>query len=172
MKVRFTPLILSFVLGALVAPLAAQAQEAGKVVRVGWLDPFDAAAGLQAPFVRELRELGYVEGRNLRIEVRKADWKPERLPELAAGLAKLNVDLIVAYTDPAILAAKRATNAIPIVMVGSSDPVGAGLVASLGRPGGERDGGERRRSRDRREAARAAQGSKSAGLASHPRTFS
>lgn len=86
--------------------------------------------------MRELRELGYIEGRNLRIEVRKADFKPERLPELAAALAKLNVDLIVAYGDPAILAARRATSTIPIVMVGSSDPVGAGFVASPGRPGG------------------------------------
>lgn len=136
MKGRVVPLILSFVLGALAAPLAAEAQEAGKVFRVGWLDPFDVAAEVQAPFVRELRELGYIEGRNLRIEVRKADWKPERLPELAAALAKLNVDLIVAYGDPAILAARRATSTIPIVMVGSSDPVGAGFVASPGRPGG------------------------------------
>lgn len=136
MKGRVVPLILSFVLGALAAPLAAEAQEAGKVFRVGWLDPFDVAAEVQAPFVRELRELGYIEGRNLRIEVRKADFKPERLPELAAALAKLNVDLIVAYGDPAILAARRATSTIPIVMVGSSDPVGAGFVASPGRPGG------------------------------------
>ena len=136
MKGRFAPLVLSFILGALVAPLPADAQEAGKVFRVGWLDPFDVAAGWQAPFVRELRELGYVEGRNLKFEVRKADWKPERLPELAAALAKLNVDLIVAFGDSAILAARRATSTIPIVMLGSSDPVGTGFVASLGRPGG------------------------------------
>lgn len=136
MKVRSAPLILNLVLGVLAAPLAAEAQEAGKVVRVGWLDPFDVAAEVHAPFVRELRELGYIEGRNLRLEVRKADWKLERLPELAAALAKLNVDLIVAFTDPAILAARRATSTIPIVMLGSSDPVGAGFVASLGRPGG------------------------------------
>ncbi len=133
---RFAPLILSLVLAALAAPRPAEAQEAGKVFRIGWLDPFDVAAGWQATFVRELRELGYIEGRNLRLEVRKADWKPERLSELAAALAKLNVDLIVAFTDPAILAARRATSTIPIVMVGSSDPVGAGFVASLGRPGG------------------------------------
>lgn len=136
MESRIAPFVLSFVLGALAAPFPAEAQEVGKVVRVGWLDPFDVAVAAQAPFVRELRELGYIEGRNLRLEVRKADWKPERLPELAAALAKLNVDLIVAYGDPAILAARRATSTIPIVMLGSSDPVGAGFVASLGRPGG------------------------------------
>ncbi len=136
MEGRFASLVLSFILGALVAPLPAEAQEAGKVVRVGWLDPFDVALAWQAPFVRELRELGYIEGRNLRLEIRKADWKLERLPELAAALANLNVDLIVAFGDPAILAARRATSTIPIVMLGSSDPVGAGFVASLGRPGG------------------------------------
>ena len=141
MKGRFAPLVLSFILGALAAPLPAEAQEAGKVVRVAWLDQFDLAAEWHAPFVRELRELGYVEGRNLRLEVRKADWKLERLPELAAALANLNVDLIVAFGDPAILAARRATSTIPIVMLGSSDPVGAGFVASLGRPGGNVTGG-------------------------------
>jgi len=135
-KGRFAPLVLSFILGALVAPLSAEAQEVGKVFRVGWLDQLDFAAEWHAPFVRELRELGYVEGRNLKFEVRKADWKPERLPELAAALAKLNVDLIVAFGDSAILAARRATSTIPIVMLGSSDPVGTGFVASLGRPGG------------------------------------
>ena len=88
MKVRFAPLILGLVLGTLAVPLAAEAQQAGKVFRVGWLGPFDVAAESQAPFVRELRELGYVQGGNLRLEVRKADRKPERLPELAAALAR------------------------------------------------------------------------------------
>ena len=72
MRGRVVPLVLSLVLGALVAPLPADAQQAGKVVRVGWLDQLDFAAEWHAPFVRELRELGYVEGRNLRLEVRKA----------------------------------------------------------------------------------------------------
>lgn len=128
--------VLVVLFGLLAAPLAAEAQQAERPFRVGWLDAYDAAAEWHAPFVRELRELGYVAGRNLHFEIRKADWKPERLPELAAKLARLKVDLIVALRDPAILAARQATGTIPIVMVGAADPVGAGFVASLGRPGG------------------------------------
>ncbi len=86
--------------------------------------------------MRELRELGYTEGRNLILDVRHGEWQFDRLPALATDLARLKVDVIVALGDPAIQAAKQSTSAIPIVMVGSADPVGLGFVASLGRPGG------------------------------------
>jgi putative ABC transport system substrate-binding protein len=87
-------------------------------------------------FRQGLRELGYVEGRNLTIEYRWAAGKEERLPELAAELVRLKVDIIVASATPTIVAAKRATSTIPIVMAAVGDPVGSGLVASLARPGG------------------------------------
>jgi putative ABC transport system substrate-binding protein len=85
---------------------------------------------------RAFRELGYVEGQNIRLEMRFGDGQPERLPDLAAELVKLNVDLIIAAGDPAIAAARRTTSTIPIVMVAAGDPVGGGWVASLARPGG------------------------------------
>ncbi len=123
-------------LGALAGPLAAGAQPAQKVWHIGWLDFLGVADEFQAPFVRELRELGYMEGRNLVLEARHADWEFDRLPALAVDLVRLKVDLIVALSDPAIGAAMRSTRTIPIVMVGSTDPVGLGFIASLGRPGG------------------------------------
>src|SRR5262249_42327750 len=92
-------------------------------------------AVLQA-FLRKLRELGWIEGRNLVIEYRWADGHVERLPALAAELVRLKVDLIVAPSGPAAQAAKNATSSIPIVMIFPADPVDLGLVASLGRPGG------------------------------------
>ena len=87
-------------------------------------------------FRQELSKLGWIEGKNITIEYRFAEQKPERLPELAADLVRLKVDLIVVTGAPAALAAKRATTTIPIVMTSAGDPVGAGLVASLARPGG------------------------------------
>ena len=87
-------------------------------------------------FRQELSKLGWIEGKNITIEYRFAEQKPERLPELAADLVRLKVDLIVVSGGPTPLAAKRATSTIPIVMTTSADPVGAGLVASLARPGG------------------------------------
>jgi putative tryptophan/tyrosine transport system substrate-binding protein len=83
-----------------------------------------------------LRELGYVEGKNIQLEIRWGEGRLERLPSLAAELVALNVDVIVAATSPAVAAARQATRTIPIVMPLSSDPVGDGLVASLARPGG------------------------------------
>ncbi len=83
-----------------------------------------------------LRKLGYVDGQNIRIEVRSAEGKEERLPALAAELVREKVDVIAAWMTPAVFAAKRATSEIPIVMLGAGDPVGTGLVASLARPGG------------------------------------
>jgi putative tryptophan/tyrosine transport system substrate-binding protein len=119
-------------------PLAAKAQQAGKVYRIGYLSAPTRASvenGLQA-FLRALRELGWVEGRNLIIEYRWAEGNVERLPDLAAELLRLKVDAIVAPAGSAALAAKNATNSIPIIMIFASDPVEMGLVASLRRPGG------------------------------------
>jgi putative ABC transport system substrate-binding protein len=87
-------------------------------------------------FREKLHELGYVEGRNIRLELRSAGGDPERLPELAAELVRQKVDVIVAWQTPVIAAAARATTAIPIVMLGAGDPVGSGFVASLAHPGG------------------------------------
>src|SRR5262250_3294987 len=126
--------------GAAVAwPLAAWAQPVGKVPRIGYLSPGSASPGPLAyhdEFQRGLRELGYIEGRNIVIEYRFADGKFDRLDQLAAELVRLNVDIIVSVVTQASLAAKNATSTIPIVIVSVADPVGAGLVASLARPGG------------------------------------
>jgi putative ABC transport system substrate-binding protein len=125
------------ILALLATPLAAGAQQAEKVYRLGVLGggappPSRAPAGL----IEALRGLGYVEGRNLRVESRYAEGRPELLPNLAAELAQLNVDVIVSFTAPATAAAKAATSTIPIVMSDVGDPVASGLVASLARPGG------------------------------------
>ena len=106
--------------------------------RIGFLDNSTAAgsAGLLEVFWREMGKLGWIEGKNITIEYRFAEQKNERLPELAADLVRLKVDLIVASGRPTPLAAKGATSTIPIVMTSTVDPVGAGLVASLARPGG------------------------------------
>ncbi len=119
------------------APLAAEAQQAAKVARIRFLGAYVAVAGrLEVAFRQGLRDLGYVEGRNLVIEYRGAEGKVERLPALAAELVALEVDVIVAPTTPAALAAKQATRTLPIVFAVSADPVGSGLVTSLARPGG------------------------------------
>ncbi len=93
-------------------------------------------AGLVEVFRQELGKLGWIEGKNIAIEYRFGEQQNERLPELAADLVRLKVDLIVVAGTPSVLAAKKATTTIPIVMVSATDPVGAGLVASLARPGG------------------------------------
>jgi putative tryptophan/tyrosine transport system substrate-binding protein len=132
-------LILTLALGLLLAPLAATAQQPGKVYRVGFL-----SAGFPRPdrdpsvdaFRQGLRELGYVEGQNLVIEYRGAEGRDERLPDLATALVRLPVDVVVAAGPTAIRAAQHATRTIPIVMTGTADPVGDGFVASLARPGG------------------------------------
>src|SRR5262249_31799093 len=114
------------------------AQQPGKIFRIGFLDNSTASgsAVLVDAFRQELRKLGWIEGKNITIEYRFAEQTPERLPELAADLVRLKVDLIVASGGPTPLAAKGATSTIPIVMTSIADPVGAGLVASLARPGG------------------------------------
>ena len=123
---------------ALALCLSAQAQQTGKVFRIGFLDQSTASGSevLWESFRQEMRKLGWVEGKNITIEYRFAEQKSERLPELAADLVRLKVDLIVVASTPPALAAKNATTAIPIVMANVGDPVGAGLVASLARPGG------------------------------------
>ena len=117
---------------------SAQAQQAGKIFRIGFLDPSTASgsAVLVEAFRQELSKLGWIEGKNITIEYRFAEQKNERLPELAADLVRLKVDLIVVSGRQSALAAKKATTTIPIVMTNAGDPVGAGLVASLARPGG------------------------------------
>jgi putative tryptophan/tyrosine transport system substrate-binding protein len=124
--------------GALTAaPLAVEAQQAGKVWRIGVLLTLNAPAeDPPQAFRQRLRELGYVEGRNLSLEWRYAEGRSDRLPDLAAELARLGVDVIVADITPAIRAAMRAAPTLPIVMSLPADAVGNGLVASLARPGG------------------------------------
>ena len=116
----------------------AEAQQPGKVPRIGFLDNSNASgsAVLLEAFRQELSKLGWVEGKNITIEYRFAEQKSDRLPELAADLVRLKIDLIVVAGVQPALAAKKATTTIPIVMANAGDPVGAGLVASLARPGG------------------------------------
>jgi len=118
--------------------LPVDAQQTGKIFRIGFLDSSTASgsAVLLEAFRQELSKLGWNEGKNIAFEYRFAEQKPERLPELVADMVRLKVDLIVSSSTPAALAAKSATTTIPIVMASGGDPVGAGLVASLARPGG------------------------------------
>jgi len=120
----------------LARPPAAEAQEAGKVARIGSLTTGALGPETLDGFRQGLLERGYVEGQNILIEYRAADGKLERLPRLATELARLKVDLIVAGATPAARAAQQATTTIPIVASAMGDPVGDGLVASLARPGG------------------------------------
>lgn len=122
----------------LLGPGLAQAQPAGGVARIGFLSGASAegAAFVLEIVVDALRQLGYRQGENWRLLARYADWKLERLPQLARELVAERVDVIATQTTPAALAAKRATSTIPIVNVTSGDAVGSGLVASLARPGG------------------------------------
>ena len=116
----------------------ADAQQPKKIAKIGYLLPSTpaAAAHLLEAFRQGLRELGYVEGKTLVLELRYGEARTERLPELARELVGLKVDVIVTATDVAIAAVKRETQTIPIVMGNSTDPVGTGFVASLARPGG------------------------------------
>src|SRR5262245_19989596 len=124
--------------GAAAWPVAARAQQPGKLPRIGYLSPSSAVSflGRDNAFRDGLSELGYVEGKNIIIEYRFADGQFDRLAALAAELVALKVDIIVAVVTQASVVAKEATATIPIVMVAVSDPVGSGLVPSLARPGG------------------------------------
>jgi len=132
--IRLAALLVALAL--LAAPLDAQAQQVTKPPRIGYVTT-GVPSFLEGVFRQGLRDLGYIEGRNIVIEYRYADGRVERLPKLVAELVHLNVDIIVAAGGtPAALAAKRAITTIPIVVAGVGDPVGSGLVSSLARPGG------------------------------------
>ena len=122
--------------GMLVDSSRVFAQASGKVYRIGYLNLRAGPEGLDEAFILGMRELGYAVGRNLVVEYRWANGQMDRLQALADELVRLNVDVIVTATTPAIRAAMRATSTIPIVVQATADPVGTGLVASLGRPGG------------------------------------
>src|SRR5262245_2109095 len=136
MKKRITLWLLATLFLANVS--LADAQQTAKIPRIGFLDNSTASgmAVLVEAFRQELSKLGWIEGKNISIDYRFAEGKNDRLPELAADLVRLKVDLIVVASGPSVLAAKRATTSIPIVMTSHADPVAAGLVASLARPGG------------------------------------
>src|SRR5262244_74929 len=131
-------LALSFGVMLLALCVSVDAQQSRKVFRIGFLDNSTASgsAVVVDAFRREMSKLGWIEGKNIIIESRFADQNLERLPELAADLVRLKVDLIVVTSTPPGLAAKKATTTIPIVFTSGADPVGAGLVASLAQPGG------------------------------------
>jgi putative ABC transport system substrate-binding protein len=128
--------LLTSLAGALAPPLAAQAQQAGvKVPRVGALFGSPASSWIEA-LRQGLRDVGFVEGRTILTEWRSAEGRYERLAGFATELVRLGVDVLIAHPTVAVQAARRATASIPIVMPASADPVGAGLVESLARPGG------------------------------------
>ena len=131
-------LLATLTLGLLVVSLAVEAQPSAKVPRIGLLSIVSPALGESKAesFRQGLRDLGYIEGKNILLESRWAEGHRERLADLAADLVRMEVAVIVTESTPAALAAKQATETIPIVMTTSSDPVAAGLVASLARPGG------------------------------------
>ena len=123
--------------GAAAWPLAARAQQSGKLPKIGLLG--SGTAAVQGPwvaaFVQRMRELGWIEGRTVVLEVRWAEGRPERFTEIAAEFVRLKVDVIVTYGTAAVIAAKQATSIIPIIFAVANDPIGSGLVASLARPG-------------------------------------
>jgi putative ABC transport system substrate-binding protein len=133
-------LIVALGAGALAASLASFAKQQGKAWRVGFLSlrsrPPVLGSDQSGVFLQAMRDLDYIEGRNLTVEWRFADLKVERLPDLAQELVQLKVDVIVTASTPATSAAQKATSNIPIVMENSTDPVGAGFVKSLAHPGG------------------------------------
>ena len=128
-------------LGLLAAPLVAEAQQPStKTARIGYVSLRSGPEHLDEAFRQGLRELGYVEGQNISVEYRWADWKPDRIPALAEELVRLKVDVIVAVAGPTVRAVGKAVKTIPVVFLTGGDPVGTGLVASLDRPGGNLTG--------------------------------
>ena len=125
-------------LSSIAAPLIADGQQPGKLYRIGMLERTSTAvnAANVDGFRQGLRELGYIEGKTFLIEYRSSEGRDERYPALAAELVRLKVDLIVTRGTPAAVAAQQATTTIPVVITGTGDPVGQGIVASLARPGG------------------------------------
>lgn len=133
-------LILALVLGTVALPPLAGAAQPTKTPRIGYLSIRSGLGPHEEAFRQGLRDLGYVESQNIGIEFRWAEGRVDRLPSLATDLVRLKVDIIVADVSIAIRAAQQATQTIPIVMAVSGDPVGAGLVAGLARPGGNTTG--------------------------------
>src|SRR5882762_997205 len=141
MKCRRYPVLIALLAVGITLPsVAADAQRAGKVWRIGFLEhggsPTSKSNSVHEAFRQQLRELGYTEGQNIVIEYRFAEGKAERLPDFAAELVRLKVDVIVAGGTLGPLAAKHATGTIPIVLAAAGDPIGTGLVPSLAKPGG------------------------------------
>jgi len=136
MRPRVGPFIVVLVLAFLAMSLVAQAQQAAKVYRIGYLGTTPTTPEIWQAFVEGLREHGYVEGQNIIIERRYSNGRTERFSALAAELVRLRVDILVAVAAPATRAAKEATTTIPIVSVAVQDPVALGSVQSLARPGG------------------------------------
>ena len=134
MRLGTVGIIVALAFGILLAPLSSEAQQPGKIPRIGWL--MVNWSQRSEAFREGLRELGYVEGQNVVVEQRNVESKLDRLPDLAAELVHLKVNVIVALEPPAVRAAQRATKTIPIVMRSTDDPVEAGFVSSLARPGG------------------------------------
>ena len=138
---RLIGLAVVLTLGLTLAPLASEAQQTGKIWRIGILSGASPTSqGNLAALLQGLREAGLVEGRNAIFEIRYSEGRTERFPAFAAELVTLQLDVLVASGTPAAVAAKQATSTIPIVMVAASDPVGARLVTSLARPGGNLTG--------------------------------
>jgi putative tryptophan/tyrosine transport system substrate-binding protein len=139
MNVKIVTLMVTFALGLVLARVSSEAQQPTKVPRIGYVtetgDFSSPSPNLEA-FRQGLRDLGYVEGKNIVIEFRSAEGKPDRVPSLVAELVQLKVDVLVSQTTTGILAARQATKTIPIVMVTVQDPVARGLIDSLARPGG------------------------------------
>jgi ABC-type uncharacterized transport system substrate-binding protein len=137
---RLIGLAVILALSLALAPLAVEAQQAANIPRIGFLSPSSLPEPRTARYLQDLRqglrELGYVEGQNIAIELRWAGGEYDRLPGLAAELVRLKVNVIVTYSEQAIRAAKQTTGTIPIVMAATTDPVALGFVASLARPGG------------------------------------
>ena len=142
MRLRTIGLISTLALGLLAAPLPAEAQQAGKVYRIGYLSVRgpEREKGYLPAFQEGLQDLGYFEGKNIAIEYRWAAGRRERLPTLAAELLRLNVELIVTGGGAAARSVQRASKTIPIVMAEATSPVARGLVQSLARPGGNTTG--------------------------------
>ncbi len=138
MRFRTAGIIIALVLGALLGSLPSEAQQPRKVPRIGFLvlNSLSVISARVEALRQGLRELGYVEGKNIVIEWRSAEGKLDRLPDLVAELVRLKVDVIVTSGPPATRSAKEATVTIPIVMALDPDPIGTGFVASLARPGG------------------------------------
>src|SRR5215472_4768766 len=126
--------------GLLAAPLAAEAQQVGKVWRIGYLSPAETHNPIDEAFERSMKDLGYIEGQNIVFERRYSRGQSEALAPLATELVGLGVDLLVVWTGAGALAAKRATSQCPVVFLAVGDPLTLGLVPSMAKPGGNLTG--------------------------------